>query len=244
MATSAASLPQTLFNKAHEVLSAPSLPTSFNEATPRTTPPLSPTLHAAVSSQDEQLLLATQLLDSAHVDTAKDASPVALDGWKLTLGEVVAAARFSRKVRIDDAPAIKARIDESVDFLKSKASQLRCPRDGTPSWKRTLTICGNKQLVNSVYGVTTGFGGVSAFLQSSAQATAADEPCSARRRSQSADTRTQDARALQVSLLEMQLCGVLPGQFDNFALGRGLENSLPLEVVRGAMMIRVNSLSR
>lgn len=61
---------------------------------------------------------------------------------------------------------------------------------------------------------------------------------------QSADTRTDNARALQVSLLEMQLCGVLPGHFDNFTLGRGLENSMPLEVVRGAMVIRVNSLTR
>lgn len=92
----------------------------------------------------------------------------------------------------------------------------------------------------SVYGVTTGFGG-------------------------SADTRTEDAISLQKacvvrvslsllelrtnrlpprSLLEHQLCGVLPSSFDSFRLGRGLENSLPLEVVRGAMTIRVNSLTR
>jgi phenylalanine ammonia-lyase len=48
----------------------------------------------------------------------------------------------------------------------------------------------------------------------------------------------------QHSLLEHQLCGVLPTSMDGFALGRGLENSLPLEVVRGAMTIRVNSLTR
>lgn len=45
-------------------------------------------------------------------------------------------------------------------------------------------------------------------------------------------------------LIEHQLCGVLPTSFDAFSLGRGLENSLPLEVVRGAMTIRVNSLTR
>ncbi|GAA5844709.1 hypothetical protein JCM11251_007355 [Rhodosporidiobolus azoricus] len=75
------------------------------------------------------------------------------------------------------------------------------------------------KLGTSIYGVTTGFGG-------------------------SADTRTADAHALQKALLEHQLCGVLPTSFDGFALGRGLENSLPIEVVRGAMAIRVNSLTR
>lgn len=60
----------------------------------------------------------------------------------------------------------------------------------------------------------------------------------------SADTRTEDAASLQLALLEHQLCGVLPVDFSGFHLGRGLENSLPLEVVRGAMCIRVNSLTR
>ncbi|ORY75067.1 L-Aspartase-like protein [Leucosporidium creatinivorum] len=167
----------------------PSLPKSFDESTPRTTPPLSPSL-GATPLADEQLLLASTLLDAV----AEDAPPVSLNGFRLTLGDVVATARKGKKVKIDDAPAIKARVDESVAFLKSK-------------------------LVNSVYGVTTGFGG-------------------------SADTRTQDPLALQISLLEHQLCGVLPDSFDSFAMGRGLENAMPLEVVRGAMLIRVNSLSR
>ena len=95
--------------------------------------------------------------------------------------------------------------------------------------------------MTSVYGVTTGFGGVSrlsVYTCTERQLTSALLP------SQSADTRTQDPLALQISLLEHQLCGVLPGQFDNFAMGRGMENAMPLEVVRGAMLIRVNSLSR
>ncbi|BGP12540.1 hypothetical protein JCM10213_004875 [Rhodosporidiobolus nylandii] len=75
------------------------------------------------------------------------------------------------------------------------------------------------KLTTSIYGVTTGYGG-------------------------SADTRTDDAHSLQKALIEHQLCGVLPTSFDGFSLGRGLENSLPLEVVRGAMVIRVNSLTR
>ncbi|GAA5969160.1 hypothetical protein JCM11641_007492 [Rhodosporidiobolus odoratus] len=75
------------------------------------------------------------------------------------------------------------------------------------------------KLQTSIYGVTTGYGG-------------------------SADTRTADAHSLQKALIEHQLCGVLPTSIDGFALGRGLENSLPLEVVRGAMAIRINSLTR
>ncbi|KAK4057992.1 hypothetical protein OIO90_000731 [Microbotryomycetes sp. JL221] len=165
---------------------AESLPRRYQD-TPRTTPPLSPSLEASAMS-DDHLLLASAMLASDQSDV------ISLDGYKLTLEQVVMAGRHRKNVEIDNAPAIKSRIDESVEFLKSR-------------------------LVNSVYGVTTGFGG-------------------------SADTRTEDPLALQISLLEHQLCGVLPTTFDTFELGRGLENSLPLEVVRGAMLIRVNSLTR
>ncbi|GAA5918439.1 hypothetical protein JCM1841_003967 [Sporobolomyces salmonicolor] len=117
-----------------------------------------------------------------------------LTGHGLSVGAVVEAARKGKAVRLGDDPAIRTRIEASVAFLQSKLSQ-------------------------SVYGVTTGFGG-------------------------SADTRTDDPLALQKSLLEHQLCGVLPTSFSGFSLGRGLENALPIEVVRGAMVIRCNSLLR
>lgn len=68
----------------------------------------------------------------------------------------------------------------------------------------------------SVYGVTTGFGG-------------------------SADTRTSDTEALQLSLLEHQLCGFLPlgGDYDAMLLA-----AMPIPIVRGAMAVRVNSCVR
>ncbi|KAM0746878.1 phenylalanine ammonia-lyase [Meredithblackwellia eburnea MCA 4105] len=75
------------------------------------------------------------------------------------------------------------------------------------------------KLGTSIYGVTTGFGG-------------------------SADTRTDKPLALQLALLEHQLCGVTPTSYDQLSVGRGLENTMPEEVVRGAMLIRVNSLAR
>ncbi|SCZ90831.1 BZ3500_MvSof-1268-A1-R1_Chr1-3g02294 [Microbotryum saponariae] len=161
--------------------------------TPQATPPLSPSLAPTTpTSPAVQLVLAADLLARDSAVTTSEAT-IKLNGYRLTLGEVVAASRRHANVTIDYEAAEK-RIKDSVDFLKSK-------------------------LVTSVYGVTTGFGG-------------------------SADTRTQDHLALQISLLEHQLCGVLPTSFDQFALGRGLENTLPLEVVRGAMLIRVNSLTR
>ncbi|GAA5861329.1 hypothetical protein JCM1840_005336 [Sporobolomyces johnsonii] len=125
---------------------------------------------------------------------ATDGDRIELTGFGLSVGAVVEAARKGKAVKLGDDPAIRTRIEASVAFLKSKLSQ-------------------------SVYGVTTGFGG-------------------------SADTRTDDPLALQKSLLEHQLCGVLPTSFGGFSLGRGLENALPIEVVRGAMVIRCNSLLR
>lgn len=108
-------LASALLSKTGLAPAAPALPSSY-QSTPKTTPPLSPSLKAA-NVADEQLLLASQLLD----EDAPGAK-VALTGFRLTLGEVVAAARRGKEVVIDDAPAIKNRIDESVAFLKSKVS--------------------------------------------------------------------------------------------------------------------------
>ena len=63
------------------------------------------------SSLEIQLNLAESLLAP---------QPVVLSGFDLTLGSVVAGARFRRDVTIDESPALLSRIDESVAFLKSK----------------------------------------------------------------------------------------------------------------------------
>lgn len=55
----------------------------------------------------------------------------------------------------------------------------------------------------------------------------------------SAETRTEKVNALQISLLEHQAAGILPV---NVTFGG--DNMMPEEVVRGAMIIRVNSLTR
>ncbi|KPV78241.1 uncharacterized protein RHOBADRAFT_47862 [Rhodotorula graminis WP1] len=140
-------------------------------------------------------------VESSNLDVVRDfaststiADTLELDGYSLSPADVVSVARKHRRVAIKQDANIQLRIDQSVEFLRS-------------------------QLGNSVYGVTTGFGG-------------------------SADTRTEDATSLQKALIEHQLSGVLPTDMSRLSLGRGLENAMPLEVVRGAMLIRVNSLTR
>ncbi|GBE81048.1 Phenylalanine ammonia-lyase [Sparassis crispa] len=77
---------------------------------------------------------------------------------------------------------------------------------------------------SSVYGVSTGFGG-------------------------SADTRTDDPLALGHALLQHQQCGVLPSQTHSAPLVLPLldpltSTSMPESWVRGAILIRMNSLIR
>lgn len=80
--------------------------------TPDVSPPPSHNGVSASSPEEQQLDLAAGLVTSAKV--------VKLDGYTLSLAEVVAVARNQRPCVIDSHPAIKARIDDSVEFLKSK----------------------------------------------------------------------------------------------------------------------------
>lgn len=80
------------------------------------------------------------------------------------------------------------------------------------------------KLHTSIYGVNTGFGG-------------------------SADTRTDAPNSLQISLLEHQLAGVLPrppvaSSPLVFDVTDAAALAMPEAIVRGAMLIRINSLVR
>ncbi|GAA5856295.1 hypothetical protein JCM8547_000857 [Rhodosporidiobolus lusitaniae] len=182
------------------------------------------------TAHDAHRQVVTELLE-AH------GGPLELSGYSLTLGDVVETARNSRKVQVPHDGDIAQRVNDSVKFLQSKCAVSPVlsrapvalfvePTDVvsrvtlflSPSAVSSLT----ERLHTSIYGVTSGFGG-------------------------SADTRTEDADGLQKALLEHQLSGVLPTALPStggFSIGRGLENALPLEVVRGAMAIRINSLTR
>lgn len=67
--------------------------------------------------------------NSQHIALAEDIlspgdGPVKLTGYSLTLAEVVAVARGGKEVVISDDNLIRKRIDDSVEFLKSKVSTL------------------------------------------------------------------------------------------------------------------------
>lgn len=105
--------------------------------TTTTTPHLSASPSDAGASI-EQLHLAAGLINSKR-SVDDDDTVVLLDGYRLSLGDVVAAARRHKKVRIDEQPAIKARIDESVEYLKSKVSSLEKDTMFFCSWNERLT---------------------------------------------------------------------------------------------------------
>ncbi|EPQ32154.1 uncharacterized protein PFL1_00351 [Pseudozyma flocculosa PF-1] len=133
---------------------------------------------------------------------------VVIDGQTLKIAGLVASARYGHVPVLDQAPAVRKRIDDSVKSLISKLDR-----------------------GESIYGINTGFGG-------------------------SADSRTANTKALQLALLQMQQCGVLPvpstfptGEPSSapFALPlTDTETSLvmPEAWVRGAIVVRLSSLMR
>lgn len=133
---------------------------------------------------------------------------VVIDGNNLKIQGLVASARYGHVPVLDSSPAIRKRIDDSVQSLIAKLDR-----------------------GESIYGINTGFGG-------------------------SADSRTANTRALQLALLQMQQCGVLPvpstfptGEPSSapFALPlTDTETSLvmPEAWVRGAIVVRLSSLMR
>lgn len=54
------------------------------------------------------------LADAGATDQIK------LDGYTLTLGDVVGAARRGRTVKVADSPQIREKIDASVEFLRTQ----------------------------------------------------------------------------------------------------------------------------
>lgn len=73
-------------------------------------------LKGSLRTADQHLSLTEDLL----LDTKK----VELDGYGLSLGEVVAVGRNGVEAKISDDEGIKGRIEESVEFLRTKVSFL------------------------------------------------------------------------------------------------------------------------
>ncbi|KAI7950781.1 hypothetical protein MJO29_009455 [Puccinia striiformis f. sp. tritici] len=143
-------------------------------------------------------LITPLLLDP--VPNNSETVTVIIDGYSLTIQDLIRATTRIPKYEISKDPKTSSKIASSLKFMLDRANQ-------------------------STYGVTTGFGAA-------------------------ATTRTHEVGALQVSIIEHLLCG-LTGVKNVTKLTIGENPSIPIHhnimaesVVRTAILIRVNSLSR
>lgn len=136
---------------------------------------------------------------------------------------MTAVARHQAIVQLDESPYVKERVQKSRNVIVEKV---------------------NSQ--TSVYGVSTGFGGSgkpTTFWR--IIMTSADREPAMR----TADTRTDDPLALGNALLQHQQSGILPSKTDAPLTALPLldplaSTSMPESWVRGAILIRMNSLIR
>ena len=134
---------------------------------------------------------------------------------------MVAVARHNAKIVLDDSPGTRAGIQKSRDV-----------------------IVGKVETSQSVYGVSTGFGGsgMSSPPVSFLRLVTHHSVCFA------ADTRTPNTLALGSALLQHQHSGVLPSSTDVLPslplLDPLASTSMPESWVRGAILVRINSLIR
>lgn len=144
-----------------------------------------------------------------------------VDGHTLSIPAVAATARFGAAVALDERPETRERVLQSRRVIVDKVNSQR-----------------------SVYGVSTGFGGSgrSPFCLRCHQPNSSWALYAA-------DTRTDDPIQLGHALLQHQHVGVLPTQTETplqaLPLGDPLTTtSMPEAWVRGAILIRMNSLIR
>ncbi|KAG8996235.1 hypothetical protein FRB93_000901 [Tulasnella sp. JGI-2019a] len=152
------------------------------------------------SSTSSNTLLASFIESQKRIQALRDGESIVVNGHTLSVPEVVAAGRYGAKVILDDSYEVRARIEKSQRAIDSKLEEGQ-----------------------SVYGISTGFGG-------------------------SADTRTNEHLALGKALLQHQHAGVLPnGPISSGVLPLGdpvATLSMPESWVRSAIIVRINSLIR
>ncbi|KAG6832621.1 hypothetical protein H0H92_014457 [Tricholoma furcatifolium] len=177
-------------------------------------------LVANISSPIAPTLLEKFLVSHKELEEYKEGKPVTIDGQTLSVAAVTAAARYNAKAHLDDSPAIQSRVQKSRNVIANKVES------GT-----------------SVYGLSTGFGGSgepppTVFFSTLYQADFGH----------SADTRTDQPLLLGTALLQHQHYGVLPSSAEPLDVLPLLDPSsslnMPESWVRGAMIIRMNSLIR
>ncbi|EMD35483.1 hypothetical protein CERSUDRAFT_116229 [Gelatoporia subvermispora B] len=149
----------------------------------------------------EPTLLTTFIREHKDLQALRDGKSLIVNGYKLSLSAITAAARYRVPVLLDDSAQVKDKVAKSRKVVVAKVGA-----------------------ETSVYGVSTGFGG-------------------------SADTRTGDPLQLGHALLQHLQCGVLPSDVNTILpvlplLDPLASTSMPEAWVRGAILIRVNSLIR
>jgi phenylalanine ammonia-lyase len=135
-----------------------------------------------------------------EMEKYKNGEPVLINGYTLSVPAVAAVARCNASVTLDDSPATREKVEKGRNFIDHKLNAGQ-----------------------SIYGLSTGFGG-------------------------SADTRTSHHLALGSALLQHQQSGVLPSSLTPppiLPLSDPLSSlSMPEAWVRGAILVRINSFIR
>ena len=149
----------------------------------------------------------------------RNGNSILIDGYNLSVPAVAAAARYDAPVAIDDTAGVRERLQQSRNVIVAKMDAGK-----------------------SVYGVSTGYGGSGECRPLTLSSTADPIAWS------TADTRTDDPLRLGNALLQHQHFGVIstgPGEDDSLPLLDPLSSStMPESWVRGAILIRMNSLIR
>ncbi|THH18112.1 hypothetical protein EW146_g2821 [Bondarzewia mesenterica] len=183
--------------------------------------------YKCVASSDRRVIIAHHnflrfliLVPNLSCLPCRNGKTITLDGQSLSIPAVTAAARYNASVVLSDTPAVRERIAKSRSVVESK-------------------VHGGK----SVYGVSTGFGG-------SGKAKLRHHHIPLIHESEYlADTRTSNTLALGSALLQHQHAGILPSSTSTPLPALPLldplaSTSMPESWVRGAILVRINSLIR
>ncbi|KAN0114021.1 L-Aspartase-like protein, partial [Russula decolorans] len=161
--------------------------------------------------------LLSRFLEQFHeLESYKHGEHIIIDGHSLSIPALVAVARHNAQIVLDDSPETRACIQKLRD-----------------------DIVGKVETSQSVYGVSTGFGGSGKPSAGVLTPTRLFE----------ADTRTPNTLALGSALLQHQHSDVLPSSTDVLPSSLPLLDplasmSMPESWVRGAILVRINSLIR
>jgi phenylalanine ammonia-lyase len=147
----------------------------------------------------------------------RNGKAVIVDGHSLSLPALVATSRHNAQVVLNGSTEIRARIQTSRDVITAKVETSK-----------------------SVYGVSTGFGGSGKPNYGC--------PFNFSFMTLPADTRTPNTLALGNALLQHQHAGILPSSTNVLPslplLDPVASTSMPESWVRGAILVRINSLIR